>query len=220
MTATLVRHELPMFLTAFAAMHDAMRRDAARLVAAVPQLGSPHEAGELSAWWHRFAGVIVHHHQREDDIVWPALTGRATDFADDMAVLVDDHHELDRAMARVGETLTSLAAGAAAEADASAAALAFADILIAHLAREEAAAFPRLAACFSAEEYEAIEKEITAGNSLAHVAFEFPWVLDEAAPEVVDHIKAMVPGWGLALNRMVFTPRYHRQTRVLTETSR
>ena len=64
---------LPDFLTLFASMHDAMRRDMARLERAVAGVDGPPDARALHAWWQCFAGVIVQHHRREDDLVWPAL---------------------------------------------------------------------------------------------------------------------------------------------------
>src|SRR4051794_16446563 len=99
------RLALPDFLTGFMAIHDAMRRDAIRLVAASERhpVSVPAATGaRFGAWWSRVETAIVHHHQAEDGVVWPDLVARRPAFAAHLAELEADHHELDGAMAAVG----------------------------------------------------------------------------------------------------------------------
>ncbi len=190
------RDTLPDFLMLFASLHDAMRRDAARLEAAVAGV-DPSAVQPLRSWWHRFAAVITHHHHREDDVVWPALEARAPGFAADAAPLHEDHEALDRAMGAVRTTLAALEPGQDAEwarRDAFRAVIDFRSILVDHLAREEALAFPLLVATYTAEEYAELERQLRRGTSLRAAAFEVPWVLDGASPRVLALADEALPG--------------------------
>src|SRR4051794_10643349 len=146
---TTATRAVPHFLDGFAAMHAAMRRDAARLPGAIA--AADEEALEALATWFRwFRSTLVHHHEREDEIVWPALLERDPTFGFELETLAEDHAELDRALAEVEAALGG-------DGDAGASAAHLATVLVDHLAREEAAAFPRLASCFAPEEWEAVE---------------------------------------------------------------
>jgi iron-sulfur cluster repair protein YtfE (RIC family) len=199
------------FLQTFAAMHAAMRRDAARLTTALAGPG-PEPSPALRAWWDRFAAVIVRHHEREDTIVWPELLRRDPGFAAESVVLEADHAELDEAMAAVGAALAGDGRAGAARAAGT-----FATVLTDHLAREEAAAFPRLTACFTAEEWAEIEHRLSEGTPLPHLAFELPWVLDGMDAELRAVARTMLPAPVRALNALVFAPRYRRIVRPLVE---
>ena len=179
------RQALPEFLTGFMAIHDAMRRDADRLVALSEQLRSPASAAlgsALVAWWSRVEGAIVHHHEAEDGIVWPDLVVRRPEFADRRAELEVDHHALDEAMLAVRRALIAMAGGHDEVVSRHEALTGFARLLDDHLRREEAAAFPLLAVAVTPEEYAALERRLGDGSSLGRIAFELPWVLDERDP--------------------------------------
>ena len=197
---------LPRFLDVYAAMHAGMRRDASRLLRAVDRIptapGTTRPA--LHAWWRHFEAVIVQHHGREDVVLWPALEARAPEFAADRSRLVEDHEQLDRAMAAVGAALAGTGG------DLVPAVSTFADLLVDHLAREEAAAFPLLAAHFDEAEYRSIEKQLAKGATLRSAAFELPWVLDGANAETRESVAAILPAPMRVLNRVFWERRYRR----------
>ncbi|UDY36733.1 hemerythrin domain-containing protein [Dermatobacter hominis] len=211
---SLDRQALPDFLVLFAAMHDAMRRDAARLERAIRDVAPEQPAVlALRAWWQRYADVIVHHHHREDELVWPALEARAPEFAAAQAPLHVDHDALDLAMSAVDTALAAMAARPEADEvrrGATDAAAAFRSLLLDHLRREESLAFPLLARTYTAEEYEALEQQMRKGSSLRQIAFEVPWVLDEAGPRVLALADEAVPAIMRALLRLSWTRRYRR----------
>jgi iron-sulfur cluster repair protein YtfE (RIC family) len=193
------------FLQAFAAIHDAMRRDSVRLPRVVARADSPAAWGALRRWFDRFEHAIVHHHQREDTIVWPELVAREAAFALELDQLEADHHALDDAMATVRTTLAAESvAGAIDAADV------LADLLHDHLAREEAAAFPALARCFTAEEYGEVERRLQEGGSLRDLAFEAPWVLDGLPAERASALLATIPLPLRIAYRLAFLPAYRR----------
>src|SRR3954471_20762667 len=98
--------DLPPDLYGYAAMHLSMQRDAARLVHTLD--GTPADPARLERWWTAYRDVIVRHHQREDDLIWPALAAADPAFADDIVTMHDDHAELDAAMHRLDVAMTAL----------------------------------------------------------------------------------------------------------------
>src|SRR4051794_26540380 len=173
---TTQNHTRPSFLDGFAAMHAAMRRDANRLPRAAAAVRTPADAAALGRWYELFRQTIEHHHEREDDLIWPELLRRDPSFEVEHAGLVDDHHDLDTALAAVTTALADRASGVVATNDAAAAsAAALGELLVDHLAREEDAAFGRIANEFTAEEWAALERRMLKGTSLSSLAFQIPW---------------------------------------------
>jgi len=93
--------QTPMYL-----MHHAFRRDLRRFEAAVG--ATP--LGEVAVWnalarrWDRFAEVLHHHHQVEDDYIWPVLERHAADDGETSATqmlhaMEAEHGQIDPALA-------------------------------------------------------------------------------------------------------------------------
>lgn len=91
---------LPPYFHGFALMHIAMRRDAARLRTAAPRWN-----GAGADWWQHLRETIEWHHTSEDDVLWPGLRRRDSDFDAQARELHDDHEELDAAMAAVSTAI-------------------------------------------------------------------------------------------------------------------
>src|SRR3954452_11192930 len=85
--------DLPPALYGYAAMHLGMQRDAERLTRTLA--GQPADPATLRRWWTAYRDVIVRHHTREDDVIWPALAAADPTFTEDVAAMHDDHDELD-----------------------------------------------------------------------------------------------------------------------------
>jgi iron-sulfur cluster repair protein YtfE (RIC family) len=204
----------PAFLTNFAAMHDAMRRDSARLIRAVAGVESPAHAAALRRWWAVFRQVIEHHHGREDDVAWPELRRRDRQFAAVELTLIGDHRALDDAMTRVDRSLELLSNHDAdrhrAVIQASAAVVRFDALLSGHLTREEEATFPRIQHLFTAEEWAELEERFVQGISMRACAFLLPWVLDGADDWKTRSILAVVPARIRTLNRLLFRRSYRK----------
>jgi hemerythrin-like domain-containing protein len=218
MSMTADRVDVPDFLLAFSAMHDAMRRDAGRLVRFNDDRPDPlpaRTAKPLAQWWQRFERTIVHHHEREDSVIWPELVNRRPEFADARAPLEIDHHALDEAMLAVRNAVAGAAGGVDDPAVRRLVVREFATLLADHLAREESAAFPLIADAFTDEEFRVIEKQMSKQVSLGHIAFELPWVMDEADERVRALGKELLPAPVHLLNRLIFAPRYRRLTALL-----
>jgi hemerythrin-like domain-containing protein len=187
-------------------MHLAMTRDADRLVRTVD--AGPVDAAALEAWWHRFRDVIVRHHEREDDIIWPALAAADPTFADDIRTMHHEHDELDRAMAAVDTALAALRWSPDLGSAACAAAHRFRAVLAAHLAAEEAVAFHRLAQ--RPRLWEELDERIVREVTVREAAFDVPWMhdaLDAHRSAVLAH---RLPTLARPLASWVWRPRYQR----------
>jgi hemerythrin-like domain-containing protein len=198
-------------LAGFAAMHAAMRRDAARLPGAIAA-ADPGRAAALVRWYTRFGHTIEAHHTREDDVIWPRLAERSATFAAALPVLEDDHHALDVALAAAGDAIAALAADPTepARAAAIAAAEELATILVDHLDREESAAFDEIVLRFTEAEWTAIEEAVMRQTPVRALAFEAPWALLAQDEAVRAELIADAPAPLRLLYRWTFLPRYQR----------
>jgi hemerythrin-like domain-containing protein len=211
---TATRPAFPPYACMIAAMHDAMRRDARRLVDALDAAPSATTSEPaLARWFDRFEAVIEHHHHCEDEIVWPGLEviiGRRDCGAEGTAFLLarqdllDDHRELDRAM---GAVRTSLHEGSSDRRDA---ARRFEACLDEHLTREEAALFPLLLAHVSEEEFAVLEEAVVEATSLGAMTFTVPWIMDDAPADLCAKVRDGMPTPIRLADRFVLQPRYRR----------
>jgi hemerythrin-like domain-containing protein len=218
-TTPLLPTDLPEFLEGFAIVHRAMRRDVDRLPKAITRAVSVDDGVALQRWFTKFEREVEHHHHREDEVVWPMLLERAPGFREHLGQLEDDHHQLDEAMARVRGALAALAAGpdGASRAEAGAAAVALAEHLHDHLDREEAAAFPMLAASFTPEAYKELETRLFKATPKRLIAFELPFAMDELPRELGAEKLAELPLLIRVLTRLVWQPAYDRLVAPLAE---
>jgi iron-sulfur cluster repair protein YtfE (RIC family) len=207
--AMLDRAELAPQLAAYAAIHDAMVRDAGRLARVVAT--APTEEGPgLRAWWDHYELEIEHHHTREDELVFPLVAERDPGFTS--GELMADHAVLDVHMSLVRTGLDDLVRGARELDDVRTDLVrqvgAFAHHLDDHLAREEQIVFPVLAERVTADEYADMEQQMRKGTPLSALAFALPWILDEAHPALVEHADIPLPL--RVLDRWFWQRRYER----------
>ena len=213
------RAEFPAYARMFAALHDAMRRDARRLVEAVDAASrhgdGPPNLPALARWFDRFEAVIEHHHRCEDEIVWPGLEviiargGCGDEGAAFLAArrpLLDDHEELDRAMHAVRRSLLRTST----DRDRWDAALRFEACLDVHLASEEAALFPLLLVRVREEDYLELEEAVVKATPFTALTFTLPWVLETASDEVTAEILTGLPLPIRLAHRWALQGRYRR----------
>jgi iron-sulfur cluster repair protein YtfE (RIC family) len=205
------RAELAPHLAAYAAIHDAMVRDAGRLARVVAS--APIEVGPgLLAWWDRYEEEIEHHHTREDELVFPLVAERDADFTS--GELQADHSVLDLHLGLVRASLEALATGsqelAEVRTDLVRQVGAFAFHLDEHLGREEHVVFPVLATRVTEEEYADLEARMRKGMPLSSLAFALPWILDEVHPALAEH--AVIPLPLRVLDRLLWQRSYRRLT--------
>ena len=197
----------------FAAMHDAMRRDARRLVAALDGDVPATDVPALARWFDRFEAVIEHHHHCEDDIVWPGLesiVGRRDCGAEGTALLLarqdllDDHQELDVAMSAVRTSLHE-ASTAIDRLDAAA--------TLRRLPRRAprprgGGGVPAPHGARHEEEFAVLEHAVVEVTPLAAMTFTVPWIMDEAPADLCAKVRDGMPTPIRLANRWVLQPRY------------
>src|SRR4051794_36714829 len=198
--------DLPPALFGYAAMHQAMHRDAERLVLTLAAGAADWAA--LVRWWLRFHDVILRHHVREDDLIWPALAAADPTFEADVAAMHEDHAELDDAMARLDATLTAQRLAGRALDEALAAAGTFQRVLTEHIEREEYVAFHRLATRLDL--WAEIDDQIVREVSVREAAFDLPWMHDSLGRDRSSYLMTLIPGFARPILWLIWRPRYAR----------
>lgn len=179
----------PLDMTGMYLMHHAFRRDLDRFVAAVR--GTP--AADRATWralqdrWNQFGMVLHHHHEVEDDVIWPPLLrhadaagnaeGRAT-----LEAMAAEHDDIDPLLASVSAGFAALAEGGprtSADDDARSALevrmVAARESLGRHLAHEERDALPLAQRFMTPAEWETAEQEAKKAYSPRQLTFLVPW---------------------------------------------
>jgi hemerythrin-like domain-containing protein len=193
-------------------IHAAVRRDLDRLEAALRVLddGDRGRVAELSRAWQHLHDQLVHHHEQEDELIWPALLGLGVD-----PVLLEEmeseHGAMRDALEETGGQMTALASSASSEQ-----ALLAADSIVAtrqvverHLTHEEQELEPEVLARQESEEWKAVEKQLRAGSPV-RAGRMFAWLLDGASPDVSGYVRSVIPGPVLLLLSRVFGIGYQR----------
>jgi hemerythrin-like domain-containing protein len=194
------------------AIHAAVRRDLDRLEAALRVLsdGDRERVAELLRAWEFLDAELVHHHEQEDELVWPVLEQLGVDHLL-LAEMESEHGAMREALEQTGEQMTRLGRTAKA-----AEALAAADSVVTtravverHLTHEEQEVEPQMLRHKDSAEWKAVEKKLRAGGPVRGGRM-FAWLLDDASPEVRTYLHGMMPGPVLLLLSRVFGIGYQR----------
>ena len=176
-------------------LHDAFRRDGARLARAADQYGTadPETHDALLLGWHGFSSGLHHHHTVEDTHIWPLMRQKLADSPDDLAVLDD----MEAEHARIDPTLAALeAAFDDREGQPDLVAERISDVvelLRSHLAHEERDAFPLIRRCITSQEWAVMNKASVKELSFAEIAELGPYILDGASPDDVRRVLSELP---------------------------
>jgi hypothetical protein len=200
-----------------------MRADAARLVelvgAAQPVQVSRLEA--LAGWYGRYEAAIHDHHHAEEWVIYPALLERDPSFAEADGQLEGQHQVLADRLQVARESLTGLAAAAGGgrwepeREEAVKAAAALKAIVDTHTGDEEATAFPRYSAHFTAAEYAGLNRAAFKLVGMRSFVFAGPWVLDHATSDERAELLGEQPLLLRVLYQLALRPRYQRLVRPL-----
>jgi hemerythrin-like domain-containing protein len=207
--------------------HRSMRTDAARLIELVGA-AQPDQVGRLRAlasWYARYEWAIHDHHHAEEAVIYPALLERDPSFAEADGQLEGQHQVLADHLQVARESLTGLAGAAGGSRwererdEAVGAAVALRAIVDTHTGDEEAVAFPRYTAHFTAADYANLNKEAFKLVGMRSLVFAGPWVLDHATPEERAELLGEQPVLLRVLYRLALRPRYQRLVRPLGSAS-
>jgi hemerythrin-like domain-containing protein len=194
------------------AIHAAVRRDLDRLEGALRALpdGDRDRVQQLGRAWKNFLHQLTDHHEKEDELIWPALLGLGVD----PMLLMDMEQEHQRMAAALAETdaVMGRLAVSASRADALAAAASVVttrEVVERHLKHEEDELEPEQLKHVDSPEWKAVEKKLR-GDSPVAGGRTLAWVLDGAGPEADRYVRSLIPGPVLFVLTRVLGSGYQR----------
>ena len=207
--------------------HRSMRADAARLteLAGAAQPGDLGRLRALADWYARYEAAIHDHHHAEEAVIYPALLERDPSFAEADGQLEGQHQVMADRLQVTRESLTGLASATGGgrwereREEAVKASAALKAIVDTHTGDEEAVAFPRYSAHFSAAEYAGLNQAAFQLVGMRSFIFAGPWVLDHASPDERAELLGEQPLLLRVIYRLALRPRYQRLVRPLGSTS-
>jgi uncharacterized protein (TIGR03086 family) len=169
------------------AIHRAVRRDLDRLSRAL-EAGPPASSEAVRAYWADFADKLHHHHELEDEVIWPLLGTRLDGRVDDLlAENAAQHAAMRAAMDELDEVLATTAD----DRSSARAALAVAtERIVSHLADEEADVLPLVAEVITQDDVAFFMAE---SAKVDPPPVFLPWVLDDAADEDAEFFAGVLP---------------------------
>jgi hemerythrin-like domain-containing protein len=190
--------------TAIMLTHHGFRRDLARFRTALERIaaGDPARAGAVSEEWKSFRSIIHRHHEAEDTGVFPSLAEAHPSVRTTIEKLGTDHRRIDPVLERADRAFAALPNAT----EALAVVRELSELLIPHLAIEEAELFPflRTAKTFPAPPNDEVAAMYAQG---------FSWGMHGVAPDVLSALDAMLPDMlraRLPAARAAFAARYER----------
>ena len=194
-------------------IHAAVRRDVGRTEQALRTLpdGDTARARQIRTAWRNLVRELTHHHEAEDEHVWPFLQSRGVDLAL-LEEMEAEHVAMKQALASVSTSLDSVvAAPSTFNAAAAADEVARARVVInGHLDHEERDVEGPMGDLADDEEFKAMTKKlrpaspVDAANSLA-------WMQDGAGQRERSSLRAAIPGPVITLLTLLLARRYRRE---------
>ncbi|MEV4517971.1 hemerythrin domain-containing protein [Dactylosporangium sp. NPDC049525] len=176
--------------------HRSMRGDAHRFAALLRDVAdgvtpsTPTRATAVAAYLETLCDGIHHHHQAEDDVLWPVLEASAGAEVD-LRELTDDHRQLDPLLDAIRRDAATLAA--APHDRAAAHRLAdllgtLRDLLDEHIEDEERTVFPVIQRYVSDADWAKVEAAVRKGGKMG---FELPRIERYATPAELAELKRL-----------------------------
>ncbi|NPC43630.1 hemerythrin domain-containing protein [Nocardioides sp. zg-1230] len=194
-------------------IHAAVRRDVGRTEQALRTLpdGDTARARQIRTAWRNLVRELTHHHEAEDEHVWPFLQSRGVDLTL-LEEMEAEHVAMKQALASVSTSLDSVvAAPSTFNAAAAADEVARARVVInGHLDHEERDVEGPMGDLADDEEFKAMTKKlrpaspVDAANSLA-------WMQDGAGQRERSSLRAAIPGPVITLLTLLLARRYRRE---------
>ncbi len=195
------------------AIHAAVRRDLDRLERALRRVedGDRARVAQLARAWDNLHDQLVEHHEKEDELVWPALQGLGVDAAL-LGEMENEHADMRAALEATDERIRALeASGTRSDAVAAADSIVAArEVVERHLSHEEQELEPRMLELQETPEWKAVEKQLRAGGPVRG-GWMFAWLLDGASTEVSGYLRSRIPAPVLLLLSRGFGVGYQRR---------
>ncbi|HEY1446496.1 MAG TPA: hemerythrin domain-containing protein [Acidimicrobiales bacterium] len=180
-------------------IHQALRVDAERLVAATSTLGSAEQqrlAG-VRVFFDEYRAQLGVHHTHEDNIFFPALRAVVDESRIPVAELADQHGALDADLQSICDGFASLANPSCdfdgEHEDVVRSMIGLAKRLDAHLRMEEESVLPLMLSAVPQTTYEKLEAQARKRTSGRRARFLIPWIIEHATPDQRKHLFKIAP---------------------------
>ncbi len=194
-------------------VHAAFRRDLRRFDAALAAFpdGSRQRAEDLGRAWDFLDDELHHHHHYEEEFFWPALQQTDADLSV-VAQLDAEHEDMRRALDQATAAMSRLRDTPSAEQAAAArgAVAHLSDVLLAHLAHEEADLEPISVAYQDSAPMKAALTKVKKAHVRSMGNFVL-WLQDGATPADKAALRREMPAPVIAVFGAVAGRRYRRQ---------
>jgi hemerythrin-like domain-containing protein len=167
-------------------IHDIHRRATSLLAEAAAHPSAP--AAALTDLRDFLVAHLHHHHETEDDILWPMITAKAPEAADPLAGLSGDHDRLDAALDALGAATVDTDRASLVDA-----AVAVRDLVHLHLEREEPVLFPALRDHVSEEAWADFSRQVIATTPEVGTDLLVGFLEQVGTPEEVEIVLGGMP---------------------------
>jgi iron-sulfur cluster repair protein YtfE (RIC family) len=180
-------------------IHQALRVDAERLVAATSTLGSAEQqrlAG-LRVFFDEYRAQLGIHHTHEDNLFFPALRAVVDESRIPIAELADQHGALDADLQFICDGFASMADPSCdfdvEHADVVSSMIGLAKRLDAHLRMEEESVLPLMVSAIPKTTYKQLEAQTRKSTPGRRARFLIPWIIEHATPDQRKHLFKSAP---------------------------
>jgi Hemerythrin HHE cation binding domain len=195
------------------AIHDALRRDLARVAKIAAAAGDdPARMLRAALGWELFKKFLVVHHQAEDDVLWPALREAVAAHPDQVALadaLEQEHAVIEPLLAAIDAVPISTVPVSTGHGHER-----FADIvdelvskLTAHLAHEEADGLALIDASLTPRQWQHFAA-VHGQRLTPDAALYMPWLLSDTPPGSLEPVLAKFPPKFATAFREQWAPAY------------
>jgi hemerythrin-like domain-containing protein len=191
-------------------VHKTFRRELARMQAAAAQADNPDLHQALRGSWTTFNQYLTIHHTAEDEMLWPPMRTKLGTRGQDLGLLdqmLDEHSRLEPVLREIDNALQQSSPANLASLFGE-----LTDVLVSHFEHEEKAVLPLVQQTLSADEWDDFSNDQRNRIGLRGAEWFFPWLLDDAPPDMREFVLALVPPPLRLAYKAVWEPRYCRRS--------
>ena len=197
-----------------ALIHKAVRRDLDGFSTALTDFpsGQMDRASAIAARFRWFDTLLTHHHEGEEEILWPVLRGNPDDTTE-VGELSDEHERIVTTLATARKAMERFGVSASAE-DAQAALSAIGDLKAAaseHFAHEESE-IVELCSHADQEALAAALKKMGRSAPMRESLWFLQWVADGTTPDETAFLRTLIPTPVHWISKAVVGRDYTKQT--------
>ena len=194
-------------------IHAAVRRDVARTEVALRAMrdGDAERARQIQTAWRNLVRELTHHHEAEDEHLWPFLQSRGVELSL-LQTMEAEHVAMKTALGSVSGSIEALvAAPTAANATAAADEVSRAETVInGHLEHEERDVEAPLGDLEDDPEFKELAKKLRPA-SIVDAANALAWMQDGAGERERTALRSTIPGPVVTVLTKVLARRYNRE---------